>query len=1664
MRTNRTKTRLRPACQPLEARHMLNAGPVFSELLANNERGLEDFDDNRSDWIELANPTDDPIDLAGFYLSDDPQDLRRWQFPAGTTIDGNGYLLVFASGKDFVAPNGERHTNFRLSADGEYVALVEPDGQTVVSQWVFPRQFEDISYGIASPAQPGELLFFGVPTPGAANGPGQPDVAPPPAFSVPGGPFTDAFALELTTSIPDAEIHFTVDGSRPSTDSPRYAPSQPIAVTDSVQVRALVTAAGYVPSRSVSKTYLRLAPDVVNFTSPLPIVVLENFDQLQFPTTSLTGTYWAMFEPHSEIGRASLDNPPDLQTRAGVRLRGSSTLAFPKKSYRLEAWDEADDDKDVSPSGLPEESDWILNGRYRFDRSLMRNAFIYELSNQTGQYAARTRFVEVFVNIDGGPLSADDYKGVYTLMENVKRDDNRVDIDELSKNYASEPHISGGYIIKIDPETPDETTFVAAGQLWEYVEPQPSEFGLPVRQPQKDYLQNYLEDVAASLDNAHPESGYPSFIDVGSWIDHHLLNVLAKNPDAFRKSAYLYKPRNGLLHFGPIWDFDRTMGNDDDPRALDPEGWEPGNPYHFTGTSNAPATFWWKTLLEAADFRQQYIDRYQQLREGAWSDQNLAAIVDALAGELTVEAAERNFERWSLAAPNSGDPPNWIGEVEHLGQWLERRVAWIDEQLVPMPTVHSTNAAADAAETNPMVTLGLPEGAPEGTRIFYTLDGTDPRTPSRLLELPDDWAILRDFGATRDGTFLVDVPSGTYDVTIRQGDRFEARDEMQLIVEDSDLGTVTTEAGQYATNTYRVAVTDDQMMLVVRDQGGATPQAVVNGLEIRRVEPAVDLAFDFGPEDAPVATDFVAVGSDRFTAESGYGWTNGTLNLVDRGEPDALRGDLAAIASENATFAVDLPNGRYQVTVVMGDANRVRDQMELQIEPRESSEVVEVLTAETNDFEERTYLVTVSDGQLRLQLSDLGGQTGRAVINGLIVSSNLRFDFGTDVSPIEFRTTQVRDAQSYTDSLGYGWSASEVESFDRTADVAYGGLSPSAIPYGGETIEITGPATLRARAFLPNSQRQFVLASQSIDWSGLRQLDFDVLPPRLAITEINYNPADPTPAELGIEAGFAAQDFEFIELQNVGGGPLSLTGYAFVDGIDFSFSDAVLAGGEYGVLVRNPDAFRARYGEGPNIVGQYSARLSNGGERLELSDPDGNTLFAFEYDDEDPWSLGTDGDGATLELIDPAGTPAQQYAKYYRWRHSTEFHGSPGRAGLGAVGVVINEVLTRDHANGENADAIELFNTTNTSIDMGGWYLSDSAGDFLKFPIPEKTTLAAGQYLVVGRNSFSSSPDDLILNNLNLSGTQGGRVWLVQAEATGELTRLVDAVQFGAAVTGESFGRAPNGTGRLVPMQVVTMGGANSVPRVGPVVLSEFQYHAPLPSPDALALDPQLEANDLEFVEVTNTAPVQIDIGGWQLAGGIDMTFAAGMTLGPAETIVLVPFDPNMPENLLRTAAFREHYGIDVAVHLAGGYARSLDDDGEKIVLLRPDADAPTSGVRVLADETVYDDLPPWPAAADGTGQSLHRSGARSAGHFARSWDARAASPGHADLVFGGDADGDGDVDFDDIDDMLLAVQNREVYEEQFGISALLAADVNHDGRLDQEDLSQFVAELRRRK
>ena len=523
---------------------------VITEFMASNHADIQDEDGNFSDWIEIHNPTDSAINLDGWYLTDDREFLSRWRFPA-ITVGARGYRIIFASEKNRRVAGGELHTNFRLEREGEYLAVVKPDGTTVSFHYTtkYPQQFSDVSYGLKA-ENVGQRFYYTNPSPARQNGSGLPGVAAKPGFSHTSHAFVSNFSLILSTGEPAVTIRYTTSGGDPRSSSTAY--SSPIRITKTTVVKARSFKNGLLSSEIVEHSFVKLSSSVRNVTSNLPLVLANTFGA-SVPSNSFRQSHIHIVDVDGSTGRAAITGVPDFTGFAGLKKRGSSTGGREKVSMAFEIWDAEREDRELSVLGMPSESDWILYGPYNFDRALMRNAFIYELSNQTGNYATHSRFVELYLNTGNGDLTSSHYWGVYSLMEKIKRDPNRVNVERMTPGDNSAPEVTGGYMLKIDRADPGDSGFSAGGQTLRWVEPKEEE----VTGAQLNYIRNYVNDMVAAL-NTRDMSRYEAYIDIPSWIDHHLLNVLSLNADALRLSTYMYKPRNGKYHYGPIWDFDRS--------------------------------------------------------------------------------------------------------------------------------------------------------------------------------------------------------------------------------------------------------------------------------------------------------------------------------------------------------------------------------------------------------------------------------------------------------------------------------------------------------------------------------------------------------------------------------------------------------------------------------------------------------------------------------------------------------------------------------------------------------------------------------------------------------------------------------------------------------------------------------------------------------------------------------------------------------------------------------------------------------------------------------------------------------------------------------------------------------------------------------------------------
>lgn len=730
------------------------AGVLISEYLTSNQSAAGMRDENRdlSDWIELVNTGPGAARLKGWHLTDRLDEPRRWEFPDVTLAPG-AFLVVFASGKDRAEPGRELHTDFALKKSGEVLALTRPDGTVadIYDTPDTPEQAADISYGRLTADADSVRGFFNPPSPGMPNNPA--DSPPDPPVAEPGGGcFTDTVSVSLTSSAEDAEIRYTLDGSVPDALSALY--SGPLVLRGSARIRALAMVPGRQPGLEGTAEFLQITAEAAAARSNLPLLVIDTFGSGR-PDDD-TQAAWMVFLP-DESGFSSLTEQPQLSTAAKVKVRGSTSATAAKYSLAVEAQTAKGADREVSPAGLPVEADWVLNAPYEYDRSLIRNPLMYQLSNDAGRYAVRTKAVELYLNTDGGPVSATDYAGVYTLMERIERGTNRVAVEKLGSGDNAEPAVKGGYVLKIDRPDPGDTGFLVDNQRMYWVDPAESSRTAA----QRNWIGSYLTAWHISLGAADffdPVNGYACRADPDSFIDHHLLNVAAKNVDALRLSAYFSKSRYGRLSAGPVWDFDRSLDSTD-RRDDNFDTWRGEND---DGGTDYFGYEWYREMFLDPNFWQHWTDRLEELRQGALSDAHVSAEISRQALELK-DAAARNLARWPEKEPRFG---GWAGEVEHLRGWFLNRLHWMDAQFTRPPVADRTSGPAQAGST---LRLTSPSLSRPGALIYFTTDGTDPRP----FDSTQGQLVLTDFPITGNSPVRARLPLTNPGTAWRDGGPFD---------------------------------------------------------------------------------------------------------------------------------------------------------------------------------------------------------------------------------------------------------------------------------------------------------------------------------------------------------------------------------------------------------------------------------------------------------------------------------------------------------------------------------------------------------------------------------------------------------------------------------------------------------------------------------------------------------------------------------------------------------------------------------------------------------------------------------------------------------------------------------------------------------------------------
>lgn len=335
--------------------------------------------------------------------------------------------------------------------------------------------------------------------------------------------------------------------------------------------------------------------------------------------------------------------PTDAYTGATeIKGRGNSTWNQPKKPYRVKLG------KAAGLLGLPSSKHWVLLANF-LDKSQIRNATAFQFGSKTSlAWTPKSKFVELVLN--------GKYVGLYQLVEQIRIDKNRINIDALADTDITGDALTGGYHIERDAHwnAAIEPGFTSSkAQPFTLKDPEEPTV------EQLAYIKGYVNQTEAAIFGANfkdPGTGYASYLDVPSFIDWFLVHEFLRVNDAWYSSTNMFKPRLGKLFAGPLWDFDYSMGSPSPSYSMPPTGaWVPTR------------SIWFKRMLEDPAFKAAVGARWAQLRPAATE---LPAYVESQK-QLTAAAAANDLKVW-------GGKVAQVDEVARIKAFLQTRATWMD--------------------------------------------------------------------------------------------------------------------------------------------------------------------------------------------------------------------------------------------------------------------------------------------------------------------------------------------------------------------------------------------------------------------------------------------------------------------------------------------------------------------------------------------------------------------------------------------------------------------------------------------------------------------------------------------------------------------------------------------------------------------------------------------------------------------------------------------------------------------------------------------------------------------------------------------------------------------------------------------------------------------------
>ena len=1255
---------------------LLSAELHITEFMTDNRKSVEDADGDASDWIEISNVNRENVDLEGYYLTDDPDDLTKWTFPQKHFND-EGFVLVFASGKDLTDSNNDLHTNFKLSSsENGYLALIEPDGVTIVSEFKnYPRQYEDVSYG-SGYGEPKDVKFI-------AEGDDAKWIVPS-AF-IDGWQetlFDDSDWSEANTGIgydnstkyiPHLGEGGDVKAAMRGVNASIYI-RVPFTLNDASGVSDLILRMkwedGFIAYLNGTKIESLSAPENPVWNSTSSSNRSNENDVITFFDYPVTGPLQKGQNILAIQGLNGSQNSSDFLVSPELTAK-KTDLNSPKNGYFLNPTPETLNGERID--GL------VSDTKFNVNRGFYEEAFELEIST-------KTEGAEIRYTLDGTVPSetrGEVYKAPITINKTTviramahRSGYSTTNIDTQTylfpEDVVNQPRMRASVTqsLTFGPQMVDSLKSVPTVSI---VTDNPSPF-------MNEGSANMRRESPASVEMIFPD-GTPGFQENGG-LKHfggYYTNFPKKSFRIGFRSQYgdtklNYPMFDGFdyKYYPPTDRFDvmdlRSGSHDMQSRGAymsnrftDDSMLEMGNlaPHGRFVHVYLNGIYWGQYHLRErwnADMASSYFGGPKadydavNLNDGFRNDEKVYDGTGVLWNEAKQLA--RSSNAWEL----NENHIDFANLIDFMLLWVsgdsESEVRLLGSKAQGQPFRFQMKDA-DGFLRNPGKAVNHP--------------GPHNLMSSSLIRKNPDYAML-----VADRIHLHFFNNGAL-----TPERNIAR--LQKRVDEARLGFIS-ESARWGTRFREYQSWLDYQRNLINNHFPRLTENMIKKFRAAGMYPSlISPVFNQHGGSIPVG--------------SGITMSTNTLEIyyTTDGSDPRLSGGAINPQAITATFDDEVPipkdyvknghvwkylddgsdQGKLWIAPDFDDSNWSSGPSELGYSEGDEATLISYVDSDDRSGTQRnatTYFRTnvelSNPSAYSFFIIKLKYDDGAAVYaNGLelIRTNNLPPDAGYDTyatsgTPNE-RTYHEYQVPSSSFVNGVNHLAVEIHnSSPNSSDISFdlilrGEVDTSKGNRITAPIILNDPSIVRARAYDPIKE----------EWSALNEAFFSIDSEpagsdNLVISEFNYHPFNPTRSE-EIEVSTDRDDFEFIEFYNTGTSTIDLTGIRFESGINFTFPDnTILAAGEYLLLVRDREAFEARYGASAVQIYEYTGRLSNDGENLKVINVASDSIIDFIYNDQIPWPKVADGGGSSLILS------GQVLNDPSSWVASRNQGGSPGEA------------------------------------------------------------------------------------------------------------------------------------------------------------------------------------------------------------------------------------------------------------------------------------------------------------------------------------------------------------------------------------------------------------------